>query len=85
MSSRGIVKLKLDIYLKNHLDKYLSATLLTLYIKFPALVATHILGRLAAVYLTESGSIKMRLPSHLDSHMWLNTVRIPDTTSIGLM
>ena len=25
-------------------------------------MATHILGRLAAVYLTESGSIKMRLP-----------------------
>ena len=46
-------------------------------------MATHILGKLVAVYLTESGSIKMRLPSHLDSHMWLNTVRIPDITSIG--
>ena len=24
-------------------------------------------------------------PSQLDSHMWLNTLRIPDITSIGLM
>ena len=67
------------------LEQKESDTLLMLYIKFPVLMATHILGRLAAVYLTESGSIKMRLPSHLDSHMWLNTVRIPDITSIGLM
>ena len=35
-------------------------------------------------YLAEN-SIKMRLPSHLDSHIWLKTVRIPDTTSIGSM
>ena len=65
--------IKIGHLFKNCLDKYLSAKLLTLYIKFPTLVATHILGKLAAVYLTESGSIKMRLPSHLDSHMWLNT------------
>ena len=52
-------------------NKYLSATLLMLYIKFPALVATHILGRLTAVYLTESRSIKMRLPSHLDSRSYV--------------
>ena len=53
--------------------------------KFPALMVAHILGTLATVYLTESWSIKIRLPSHLDFHIWLNTVKILGITSIGLM
>ena len=45
-----------------------------LCIKFPALVATHVLGKFATVYVTESENIKMLLLSHLDFRMWLNIV-----------
>ena len=51
--------IKIGCYLESRLNEYRFATLQKLCIKFLALVATLILGKRAAMYLTELGSIKM--------------------------